>query len=344
MKKIYLILSVFALVFTACETDFEVNAEWEETTVVFSLLDKAKEIQFVKINKAFLGEADALQMAQHSDSSNYNPNDLSVKLYQSEQVSGIFDDTISSFLMVDNQLYKLLDSLVLYDTIIEKDDGLFSTENNIVYYFNSSIVDNFLSSNRTYSLVIKNNITGNSVSSTTEIIKGFNFSQGIPNSDRLTFYVDGLGYRFPRFEWSSANSPNAEIFQFNLRFHYKENEVEKELLWTQTALGSNANILILSGEDFYHQFLANNLEALDDDVEREFINIDIEMTLGTQDLKTYIAVNEPITGIVQERPQFTNINNGIGLFSSRYTKVYSGLSLNPDSEKYIIEELGLNFK
>jgi len=325
MKKIYLILSVFAIVFTACETDFDVNSEWEETTVVFGLLDAAKDIQFVKINKAFLGEADAELMASFSDSVNYIPTDLEVVLYKIN-----FNDTI--------------DFRVLKDTVIEKEDGLFSTENNIVYYFNSSIGDNFLSSNRTYSLVIKNNITGNSVSSTTEIIKGFNFSEGIPNSDRLTFHVDGLGFRFPRFEWSSVSSPNAEVYQFNLRFHYKENEVEKELLWTQTALGSNDNILILSGENFFHQFLANNLDALDDDEEREFMNIDIEMTLGTQDLKTYIAVNEPITGIVQERPQFTNINNGIGLFSSRYTKVYPGLSLNADSEKYIIEELGLNFK
>lgn len=342
MKKIYLILSVFALVFTACETDFDVNAEWEETTVVFGLLDKAKEIQFVKINKAFLGEADALQMAQHSDSSNYNPNDLSVKLYQSEQVSGIFDDTISSFLMVDNQLYKLLDSLVLYDTIIEKDDGLFASDNNIVYYFNTPESENFLSSSKTYSLAIKNVKTGNFVSASTEIIKGFNFTAGISTSNKLTFYVDGLGYRFPRFEWSSVSYPNAEVFQFNLRFHYTENGVAKELLWTQTALGRKDNILILSGEDFFHKFLANKLKKTDD--LREFKSIDIEMTLGTQDLKTYIAVNEPITGIVQERPQFTNINNGIGLFSSRYTKEEKGLSLNPDSKQYLIEELDLNFQ
>ena len=329
MKKIYLILSVLALVFTACETDFEVNSEWEETTVVFGLLDKAKEIQFIKINKAFLGEADALQMAQHSDSVNYVPFDsidstgeIQVKLYKIN-----FNDTI--------------DSRTLKDTLLPKDDGLFATDSNIIYYFNTPEGDNFLSENRTYSLVINNVKTGNIVSASTEIIKGFNFSAGIPSpsSNKLTFYVDGLGYRFPRFEWSDP--PNAEIFQFNLRFHYRENEVEKELLWTQTALGSNANILILSGEDFF-QFLANN-KAFSTDEEREFKSIDIEMTLGTQELKTYIAVNEPITGIVQERPQFTNINNGIGLFSSRYTKEYTGFKLNDDAERYIIEELDLNF-
>ena len=36
---------------------------------------------------------------------------------------------------------------------------------------------------------------------------------------------------------------------------------------------------------------------------------------------------KPITGIVQERPQFTNINNGIGLFSSRFTHVRNNVTL-----------------
>ena len=330
MKKIYLILSVFAIVFTACETDFDVNADWEETTVVFGLLDAAKDTQFIKISKAFLGEADALQIAQNSDSINFNKGELDVKITR-------INNNGSTDTIMLNEVRTLRDEGYFNDSIV------MYTFENFEFQFNSlNQYTNFLNSNSEYELLIKNNITGNSVSSTTEIIKGFNFSSGIPTSNRLTFYVDGLGYRFPRFEWSAPE--NVEIFQFNLRFHYKENGLEKELSWNQTELGSNDNILILSGEDFFHQFLANNLAALADDEEREFMNIDIEMTLGTQDLKTYIAVNEPITGIVQERPQFTNISNGIGLFSSRYTKVYYGLSLNPDSEKYIIEELGLNFK
>ena len=256
------------------------NAEWEETTVVFGLLDAAKNIQFIKINKAFLGDADAELMASFSDSVNYIPTDLEVVLYKID-----FNDTI--------------DSVVLKDTIILKDllnvndeTGIFSTNNNIIYYFDSPVSDNFLSSNRTYSLVIKNIKTGNISSSTTDIIKGFNFSAGIPNSSKLTFYVDVLGYRFPRFEWSSLNFPNAELFQFNLIFHYKENEIEKELLWTQAALGRNDNIMILSGEEFFNQL---SKKFIDVDGIIDFMSIDIEMTLGTQDLKTYIAVNDPIT-------------------------------------------------
>ena len=59
------------MLFSACETDFDVNAEWEETTVVFGLLDASEgkdQLQKIKISKAFLGNMDAYQMAQYSDS------------------------------------------------------------------------------------------------------------------------------------------------------------------------------------------------------------------------------------------------------------------------------------
>jgi hypothetical protein len=31
-----------------------------------------------------------------------------------------------------------------------------------------------------------------------------------------------------------------------------------------------------------------------------------------------MQINEPVTSIVTERPIFTNVNNGIGLFASKY--------------------------
>ena len=328
MKKIYLILSVFTIVFSACETDFDVNAEWEQTTVVFGLLDAAKDTQFVKISKAFLGEADALQMSQYADSINFDKGELDVKVIR-------INNNGSSDTITLNEIRTLRNEGDFNDSIV-----LYAFEN---FEFESNSLNqyrNFLNSNCEYELLIENNITGNSVSSTTEIINGFTFDSGIPSSsaNQFNFYLKNTGYRFVKFEWSNTN---AEIFQFNLIFHYKENGLEKELSWTQTALGNGDRELVLLGEDFFNN-LTNNLSEIDGD--REFLFIDIVMTLGSQDLKTYIAVNEPITGIVQERPQFTNINNGIGLFSSRYTKEFTGFNLHEDTESYIIDELNLNFK
>ena len=54
MKKILFLLSTILLF--SCETEFEINADWQELMVVHGILDQSQGEQFVRINKAFLGE------------------------------------------------------------------------------------------------------------------------------------------------------------------------------------------------------------------------------------------------------------------------------------------------
>ena len=120
MKKIAIFLLLISTLFMACETDFEVNAHWKEVMIVYGLLDQSQQQQYIKINKAILGEADALQMASVSGSVNYNPADLDVKIFKVnyDEFSGSVDT---------------IGFVTLYDTILEKDDGLFATDENIIY-------------------------------------------------------------------------------------------------------------------------------------------------------------------------------------------------------------------
>ena len=91
MYKLICFFLAVTLIFS-CETDFDVNADWQEVTILYGLLDQNSEIQFIKINKAFLGRDDALGMASISDSSNFNPNNLLVKIYKLKQSNfGSFD-------------------------------------------------------------------------------------------------------------------------------------------------------------------------------------------------------------------------------------------------------------
>ena len=327
MKKIYLILSVFAIVFTACETDFEVNADWEETTVVFGLLDAAKDTQFIKISKAFLGEADALQMAQYSDSINFNKGELDVKITR-------INNNGSTDTIMLNEIRTLRDEGDFNDSIVMYTFENFEFESNSLNQYT-----NFLNANSEYELLIKNNITGNYVSSTTKIIGAFNFST---NPSKFVFYNSTYGLdTYQDLDWIPSITPKAVAYQIGVRFHYKEDNVIKVLFWNQIEVDKYESSLTLYGRDFI-SFLDGKLSK--DNSTREFLSIDIIMTLGSQDLKTYMDVNSPITGIVQERPQFTNIHNGIGLFSSRYTKEYEDLPLSIESISYLINNSGLNFQ
>ena len=298
MKNISLILSAFAVLFTACETDFDVNAKWEETTVVYGLLDASTDTQYVRINKAFLGEMDALQMAQYSDSINFNPNDLEVKLHKLEEYS---NDTLSS--------------ITLDTTLIDKEDGLFATDNNIIY--RAVTPTGFLTNNNRYAITIKNLNSGNKVSANTEVISDFSF-KNFNSAYKFGFYnpnlADSSKFLSKTIEWDK--SENGAIYQLDIKFNYLENGVTKTLVWSQplaTFSGSSMEAKI-EGVKFFN-FLSQNLTN-DNTVVRQFLDLDLVMTVATENLNTYIKVNEPITGIVQQSPEFTNINNGIGIFYS----------------------------
>ena len=326
MKKIYLLVSVFTIIFTSCDTDFDVNAEWEEVTVVYGLLDAGDEMktQQIKISKAFLGKMDALQMAQFADSINFDQGELAVKVIRVKN-NGIRD------------------TIALDEVPTLRNDGVFN-DSIIVYTFENN---NFLNSNFEYELLIKNNITGNEVSSTTNIISGFNFDMGagfpfgfietwIPGNPSATKFSSTV------VTWGNSTD-NGVQYQIELIFNYNENDIAKNLIYTSSVL-EETNIFEFEGEKFFN-FLKNEL-VKDPLIERKFLSIDLIMTVGSENLKTYRVINEEITGIVQERPQFTNINNGIGLFSSRFTKTRKGFSIANRTIDYLtsIDGLDRNFQ
>jgi hypothetical protein len=323
MKKIYLILSVFAIVFTACETDFDVNATWEEVTVVYGLLDagEGEEVQKIRISKAFLGEMDALQMAQYADSINFDPNDLDVKVFRIKH-----NEVIDSVSLVAIPTFRNGD--LFYDTII-------------IYEFEKI---NFLKSDSEYELVIENKISGNIVTSKTNIISNFDFDNVFRNNKAFQFgFYNNNDYSPSTITWDDSND-NGKIYQLDLVIHYSENQESKQLVFSQDLVTPPTTKLTIEGESFFN-FLRVTLEK-DNTKVRYFNGIDLVMTVGSEDLETYINVNKPITGIVQERPQFTNINNGIGLFSSRFTKVRYNFPLTSSSLDFLksIDGLDRNFQ
>ena len=334
MKNIYLILSVFLVVFTSCKTDFDVNAEWEEVTVVYGLLDAGigEETQQIKISKAFLGKMDALQMAQYADSINFDEGELAVKVIRIKN-NGITD------------------TIVLDEVLTLRNEGVFN-DSIIVYSFEN--ID-FLNSNSEYELLIKNNITGNEVSSATNIVSNFNFDMGagypfgfietwIPGNPSATEFSP------TRVSWGNSTG-NGVQYQIDLVFNYQEGPKpfdeetakDKSIIYTTSVLEGTSQFLF-EGEKVFN-FLKNEL-VKDPLIERKFLRIDLIMTVGSEDLKTYRIINEEITGIVQERPQFTNINNGIGLFSSRFTKNRENFQLANRTIQYLtsIDGFDRNFQ
>ena len=71
MKKSTLLLFSVLLFIFSCDSDFDVNADWKESMVVYGLLDQSVDTQKVIIYKAFLGNQSAYALAQEIDSIYY---------------------------------------------------------------------------------------------------------------------------------------------------------------------------------------------------------------------------------------------------------------------------------
>ncbi len=128
-------------------------------------------------------------------------------------------------------------------------------------------------------------------------------------------------------KWTSQ--PNARLFETNVRFYYYEitsSDTTKKYIDFKLAPQISASIsggekkeATLTGGTFLTT-LGNKLSNNSNVLKRVAAHSSIEVTIsvGSDDLYTYMQVNQPSTGIVTERPAFSNISNGIGLFTSRY--------------------------
>jgi len=85
--------------------------------------------------------------------------------------------------------------------------------------------------------------------------------------------------------------------------------------------GGESMVTNFNSEDFYRNIAAK--VPVDNNVVRLIGMVDFIISAGGDELSIYIDLNKPSTSIVQERPVYTNIANGLGIFSCRYTKKYS---------------------
>ncbi|MBT4217462.1 MAG: DUF4249 family protein [Flavobacteriales bacterium] len=326
MKKITFLFLLSSILFSSCETDFTVNADWKEVTVVYGLLDQSQEKQYIRINKAFLGNENAYVMASVADSINYNPNNLEVKI-EKLSASG-----------------NVLATKILTDTIMFKEDGLFSVEENIIYVFDT---DNFLNEEKEYKLTITNKNSGNIISSQTKLIHNLSLMSAFNNSAyKMGFYSQTGDFSNTTIEWT--HSKNAAIYQMTLFVSYTEygdDTIVKTVQKVYPIIEYDGNPNMsqqITGEEFFN-LLAYNIPS-STTVNRRINNLDVLFSVGTADLNTYINLNEPPTGIVQERDLFTNIDGGIGLFTARYNKMQENIFLTTTTKEAIATYLdSLNF-
>jgi len=107
---------------------------------------------------------------------------------------------------------------------------------------------------------------------------------------------------------------------------------------TSDASGTDELEFPYNGLDFFQRiqdnFIADPLitreiGVLDEDVAANHYSVfNFKLTVADEDFNSYLEFNEPVTGLAQERPQWTNINNGQGVFSSKLEQSSINIKMN----------------
>ena len=92
----------------------------------------------------------------------------------------------------------------------------------------------------------------------------------------------------------------------------------------------------MEGELFFRT-LVNTIPNDPTVTQRIFLGLDFTVSVANDEFHTYLTLTEPVSGIIEDRPSYTNIVNGYGLFASRYQKFIRGKSLNGNTLQELVD-------
>jgi hypothetical protein len=307
LKYFLLILTVSSIF--SCNPKIDINAPYKEIPVVFGLLNQNDTLHYVKITKAFLGEESAFEMAKARENSEYG-DILHVRIVESNHPQGL------------NRTFECERMLVT-----TKDTGIFYSPNQYVYGFRTPGAP--LHQNARYTLLITNKETGQEIKSQTELIHRFDIiSPGALPQNTISFSnIHGIANL--TMNWNSSR--NARRYTIRMILNYKEvnintnDTLNKQLQWTfhrkSNHTRENEPIQhIIPGSEFF-RVIGEQIPPAGPDVIRLVHTLDFYFDVVSDVINTYMEVNEPVSGILLDKPVYTNIENGIGIFGARFSQV-----------------------
>ena len=316
MKNNLLFSLLISLMFwSACSNDFEVVAPWKDIPIVYGLLNIADDQHYIRVEKAFIDpDISALVIAKEPDSLYYDN-----VIVQLEKVS---TGQIFTLTRVDGNDPGIA---------LPRDPGIFATVPNYLYRIEGSAID--LQKGEIIRLIVDR---GNGLPLVTAetAIQG-PMQKRTPGGNNFDF-VPNLP---TKLGWSA--STESKIFDVKLIIHYGEfpkddpsafEQKTIEWVWANGvtfSVPANEYRLEKDGKEFY-AVMASNIPN-DPNFERIFIDMDLEIISGGEALQKYINValaNSGITGS-QELPSFTNLSEGMGIFSTQGVLKVPGLLLAP---------------
>jgi hypothetical protein len=302
-----LILAIMATgMLTSCETAIDINSSNQNVPIVYCVLNSADSFQYVRLEKTYLLEQAALQNPPAQDSILF-AGEIVVSMERWN--NGNVMETIR----------------FAQTTEIPKDSGFFPYQKNILFKAKARIVPNQL-----YRLYIFVGSKETVLFAETSSVGNLTVVDPLPIEERKISLYPGTNYTC---RWNPVE--NAGVYQVALRFSYNETIGDvtrlKHLDWPQTFTNPSTSTGYLSndisGSRFMH-ILDDNLKVTPGII-RQVVGFNFQIISGSQEMKYYIESTSPSEGALMEKPVYTNITNGLGLFCSVARVEVNNLPLSP---------------
>lgn len=323
IPDIKLLIAFCTLIFlSSCETDVELLAPYEQTPVIYGVLDFTADTQFVRINKTFLGEGNPNQYSGIKDSVEYDPADVRALILKYD----------------DNQ--NLLDSFLLVPVdIARRAPGIFYEEDVRFYHTTELLLtESEASDPEEFIFELNATIKGKTYTAETRF-PGLSsttiqapFDPGTGDPQRIRFTLSNPERTFISFPFIYQTDAFSAAYSASFRMYFDyvlTDGTVKNDEFIDFELGDYDNSELrplqeiqssVFGEDWF-AFIGNQLDLIPDLSEVKIEILEMRVSGATPELNTYLEVTQPVSQFTPVLSSFSNISNGaIGIFTSVATQ------------------------
>jgi len=309
-----LAVGLFLLGLSGCSTDFELEAPWQDVPIVYGFISLQDTAHYLRIEKAFLEPGgNAQQIAGIVDSIYYGPE------------AQVFLEKINT-----GQRYELK-RVDASQEGYPRLSGPFAQTPNILYKIAAEAIE--LRAGQPIRMLLERNTGLPVVSAETTVLDDITIRTANPVSPVNMDYDRTINFVFSVGE-------AAALFDIRLLIHLKEVRSGVAHLTTLTWVlddqlqrsSTEGRVSIgITGEAFY-RYLGSALEA-EPGLQRQFLGFDVSITAGGEAFVELLRLQTANAGLTsaQQIPSYSNISEGLGIFSSRSSAIRSGLEITSTS-------------
>lgn len=300
-----MLVFLFAGIFS-CTEEVDLYTKGQPVPIVYCLLDPAADHQQVRIGRSYIGGKDAMNQSPDADSTVWN---IDHEVYMEEYTDGQRGRT-----------YRFEP-----DPTIKKDSGFFPVSNLRVYSAALKPV-----AGKSYHLYVYFPDLDKMVSATTTAHGSPEIVDPLPLSIRKVNFESGQPYTI---RWYPGLYTG--VYQMIFRIHYRDS----------SALGEGFNSADYASDGIYNlqtdqmldygmggpsffTAMAKEIPVLSGIV-REVISVEFIMVTGGADLGIHYRSGQETGSNFTNLMEYSNIGNGIGIFSSRMVTRIPNLALSP---------------